>query len=82
MVAGQPLMRLLCDNMKDLKAMAASHAGERLQLSHNLLIDIVQQIRNKYTNGEKMPIEIEERIDEAFREMQNGRNWVRALANT
>lgn len=66
--------------MRDLKAMAAGHAREKLQSSHNLLIDIVQQIRNEYTAGEHLSRRIESRIDEAFGGLQEGRDWVQALS--
>ena len=66
--------------MSSLKSMAASQASDDLQSAHNEIIDIIQQIRNTYTEGEKMTQAIEERIDSAYFNLQKGRSWVKALS--
>jgi hypothetical protein len=66
--------------MKNLRAMAASHAGGKLQNAHHALIDIMQAVRNEYTETERMTGVVEGRISAAFDELQEGRNWVAALA--
>lgn len=69
------------DLMKDLKAKAAERAFWKIKCGHDLIIDIIQQIRNKYTDGGALDIEIEDRFLDANNDIMEGKDWLRALSD-
>ena len=67
--------------MKDLRAKAAERAAWKIKCGHDLMIDIIQHIRNVYTDGESLDPAIEERWVNAHNDIMEGKDWLRALSD-